>query len=423
MTFPNAAGIGQLSQNGQNIWPLTVPDAIKTPAYMGGNLGTALNQLSGAVLYNQKQIAKYAEVNINLSNVSVGDEVNLPYNGVMVPHIVVQIGNPDAEMYDASCDGVWLLRKDCVAQGQWNISNVNTLEGSTIMTTMQGYVANYDSAVQAAIKTVKIPYCVGNGSTTVNTLTNGLQCQVFPLSTVEMGQTDPGDWQIVLSDGVKLDYFETGISTLANNIRISFLGGNATTYFARNTSSISTTYVAGVSSSGTFSSLPVQTNSYSYRPCFIMPTTFTATYLVDEVGNVETEQEYISAGSYEDILGNTIPVSKIETGTYVGTGTYGSDNPSTITFQFSPKLIFIVQTTVDAVGYVPSGTTSKYALFSDYFQVFFAGCSRLTAGSVSGSSSGTVTYSISGNELTRYGGTAETQMNDSNTNYIYVAIG
>lgn len=413
MTFPNAAGIGQLSQNGQNIWPLTVLDAIKTPAYMGGDLGKALNQLSRAVLYNQNQIAKYSEVNINLSNVSVGDEVNLPYNGVMVPHIVVQIGNPDAEMYDASCDGVWLLRKDCVAQGQWNISNVNTLEGSTIMTTMQGYVANYDSTVQAAIKTVKIPYCVGNGSTTVNTLTNGLQCQVFPLSTVEMGQTDPGDWQIVLSDGVKLDYFETGISTSANNLRISFLGGNATTYFARNTSSISTTYVAGVSSSGTFSSLPVQTNSYSYRPCFIMPTAFAATYLVDEAGNVKTEQEYISAGSYEDILGDTIPVPKIETGSYVGTGTYGSSNPNTLTFGFAPKFVLISQVTA-------SGTTIRWGFFNtEILSGSYQSFGYATTSSVSG-----LSYAkINENTLSWYNTNGSIDQLNYDSTYGYIAIG
>ena len=36
---------------------------------------------------------------------------------------------------------------------------------------------------------------------------------------------------------------------------------------------------------------------------------------------------------------------KIATGSYVGTGTYGADNPNTLTFDFKPKFIII---TIDA---------------------------------------------------------------------------
>lgn len=33
--------------------------------------------------------------------------------------------------------------------------------------------------------------------------------------------------------------------------------------------------------------------------------------------------------------------AKIQTGSYVGTGTYGPDNPCSLTFDFEPKLIFL----------------------------------------------------------------------------------
>ena len=429
MTFPNSAGIGQLSQNGQNIWPLTVPDAIKTPAYMGGNLGTALNQLSRAVLYNQNQIAKYAEVNINLANVSVGDEVNLPYNGVMVPHIVVQIGTPNAEIYDASCDGVWLLRKNIVENGQWNSSNVSTLNGSTIMATMQGYVANYDSTVQSAIQTVKIPYCVGNGSTTVNTLTNGLQCQVFPLGAYELGVTTD-DYAYYPVDGSTLSYFQ-GISPNADPKRISQLNGIATAWWTRApyTSNNNECFKVGVS--GNLSgSAPNQQSGI--RPCFIMPTTFTSTYLVDEAGNVGTEQEYISAGSYEDILGNTIPVPKIETGSYVGTGTYGVDNPNTLTFGFEPKFVAIVtlpSSTTSTSGlttaiFVPQALTSEFSnrgYLVSQGNLYYGGLNLVPYSS-------TTNYytnyaKIEGNTLSWYSSNVPVQLNSNNFIYNYVAIG
>lgn len=413
MTFSNSAGIGQLSQNGQNIWPLTVPDAIKTPAYMGGNLGTALNQLSRAVLYNQNQIAKYAEVNINLANVSVGDEVNLPYNGVMVPHIVVQIGNPNAEIYDASCDGVWLLRKNIVENGQWNSSNVNTLNGSTIMATMQGYVANYDSTVQSSIQTVKIPYCVGNSSTTVNTLTDGLQCQVFPLGAYELGVTT-NDYAYYPVDGSVLSYFQS-ISPNADPKRISQLNGIATAWWTRApyTSNNNECFKVGVS--GNLSgSAPNQQSGI--RPCFIMPTTFNSTYLVDEAGNIGTEQEYISAGSYEDILGNTIPVSKIETGSYVGTGTYGDANPNTLTFEFNPKLLYVQDIFSQSGAYV-NANVSTDVIFTGTGWVFPNGPRPDT------SSPALICVTQFGNTVSWYSPSHYNQLNIEGHTYRYVSIG
>lgn len=408
MTFPNSAGIGQLSQNGQNIWPLTVLDAIKTPAYMGGDLGKALNQLSRAVLYNQNQIAKYAEVNINLANVSVGDEVNLPYNGVMVPHIVLHIGNPDAEMYDASCDGVWLLRKDCVEQGQWNSSNVNTLHNSNIMSTMQGYGANYDSAVQAAIQTVKIPYCVGGGNNTVRALDIGLECKIFPLSGYEVGFSIDAISNIPI-DGSVLSYFQGTTTSTADPKRVAYYDGTAISWWLRTPNINYSNRAYSVAASGAYSGYDC-TTSYGIRPCFIMPTTFTATYFVDENGNVHPNQEYISDGSYEDILGDTIPVPKIETGSYVGTGTISSSYPNTLKAQFDISLVFISGN--------PNGDYSFACIGSKSGLMQLGG-----PGSGVISDEGTIQSSISGNTISWYSGNASRQMNVSGATYDYVILG
>lgn len=48
----------------------------------------------------------------------------------------------------------------------------------------------------------------------------------------------------------------------------------------------------------------------------------------------------------KNLMGDVIaslPLSgaQIETGSYVGTGTYGEDNPNSLTFSFTPKLLFI----------------------------------------------------------------------------------
>ncbi len=43
-------------------------------------------------------------------------------------------------------------------------------------------------------------------------------------------------------------------------------------------------------------------------------------------------------GIIEELVGQ---LAKIETGSYVGTGTYGAENPNTLTFSFVPKCVFV----------------------------------------------------------------------------------
>lgn len=47
------------------------------------------------------------------------------------------------------------------------------------------------------------------------------------------------------------------------------------------------------------------------------------------------------SGAVEDIMGGTIPMVSIETGSYVGTGTAGPNNPTTLTFENDVKLVLV----------------------------------------------------------------------------------
>lgn len=334
--FPGSGGVAQLTQNGQNVFPMTLAEAVKAiGGPWGGNLSSALNKLAMAATYNSTSTPKYSQVDVNLANAQAGDIVNLPVNGVMVPHIVVQVGNPDPSMYDSSCDGVWLLRQDIVENGRWNSTNVNTLAGSTIMTTMAGYVTDYDSTVQAAMLTVKIPYCVGGGNTTVNTLANGLECKMFPLSAQEIGCGDYPGTGSVPEDGAKLDYFPFGFDS-SNALVKRTANSN---YWLRSPIPSGSINVWYISSSGPFTNNQV-TELEGLRPCFLLPTTFTATYYVDAAGNVYPSQEYTTVGDFYDLWGNIIPSVKIATGSYTGTGTYGQDNPNEFNAGFPVKFAF-----------------------------------------------------------------------------------
>lgn len=410
ITFPESGGVGDLAQNAETVWPKTIAEAVRTPGIWGGNLGLALQNLARSVLYNQVPYPKYAEVAVNLTTATVGQEVNLPYNGKMVPHIVVHIGNPNPSLYDASCDGVWLLRKDIADNGVWNSSGVNTLPNSTIMQTMAGYVANYASDVQSAIKTVKIPYCVGNGSTTVNSGASGLECKVFPLSAKELGFPDDG----APSDGAKLDYFLDGNGSEANQKRIYGITTSPNKGFSTRSPFTNAIQAFATTNSGS-SSIADVTGSMYYRPAFILPTTFTATYYVGTDNTVHDEQEYDEAGTFTDISGGAIPMVSIETGSYVGTGTYGQSNPTTITLKGPPKFVIIgtkygaLLTYYGSMAYLSNTAIWWDGITNEYV------CDG-------GSNTGTITFSVSDNMFQMYSNMAINQMNDNNTTYYYFAI-
>ena len=215
-------------------------------------------------------------VGTSIGNLDVGTEITLNENGEPINYLIVNQGIPeDSALYDASCDGTWLLRKDIRENGQWNASNVNTLAGSTIMSTMAGYLTDYDANVQEAIKTVKIPYCVGGGNTAIMSGANGLECKIFPLGGYEIGLSQSSVNTYVPIDGAKLDYFDSGVGTVANNKRIAKLNGTNRNWHLRsvvlNPSAPNTTWI--ISSNGDlFSSSASAENGI--RPTLILPFNF-----------------------------------------------------------------------------------------------------------------------------------------------------
>lgn len=407
-TFPDRGGVMQLRKAGKTVFPKTLADLVRTPAFLGGNLSATLEKLARAAVYSHTKTPKYTEIKVDLSQITAQDAkdgkiIMLPYQGKMVPHIVVQVGNPDPEMYDSSCEGVWLLRQDIAESGQWNSTNVNTLEGSTIMTTMQGYVTDYDSTVQSAMLTVKIPYCVGGGDATVKTLADGLECKMFPLCGYEVG-FDASNSQYFPVDGSVLSYFQD--TSAIDSKRISRFNGNASSWHLRDPVTNRNENAWGVTSTGGFSNYN-SIDSRGYRPCFLLPTTFQATYYVGTDGNVHDEQEYTTACDFYDLWGNVIPSVKIATGSYVGTGTYGVDNPNEFVAGFPVKFAYIVTNTGTLFMTPQEGdflaNTTSYIKSGGYTS---SGLSKQTD-----------------NGVNWYGSNAEYQMNYSGQKYYIFAIG
>ena len=208
----------------------------------------------------------------NAGDIDVGTEVILNENGQPVNYLIVNQGIPSA-LYDASCKGTWLLRKDIAEKRQWHRSNSNSYKASTIHKYLNGdWLDRYDPAVAEAIVQAKIPYVNGTGNSPVASGANGLSVKAFLLGGYEVGFTT-SDNRNFPNDGAKLSYFESGTGSSALNKRIAKLNGSATYWWLRSPY----TYVASsawlVYSKGDCDG-DLCTHSYGIRPALILPYDF-----------------------------------------------------------------------------------------------------------------------------------------------------
>ena len=165
-----------------------------------------------------------------LGQVAVGSIVKLNENGSPTNYIVVNQGIPgNSPLYDASCNGTWLLRQDCQATGIWGSTNV--FAGSDIQQYMNTYILSlFDADIRAKIVTAKIPYCVGNGSDAINSGASGLEVQCFPISSYEYGFDSNTD--INSPDGATLSYF-WGIGSGSDKKRAALFAGSYISHWTR----------------------------------------------------------------------------------------------------------------------------------------------------------------------------------------------
>ena len=212
-----------------------------------------------------------------ISTLAVGSSVYLNVGGVRKEFLVVHRGLPSS-MYDASCNGTWLLMKDIYENRAWHNSNVNKYETCDINTYLNGPFFNlFDSNIQGIIKQVKIPYRKNGGSGGVDQSgANGLPCKVFLLSGPEAGLAGAS---YIPNDGTKLDYFNA--NTGVDSKRIAYLSGTATAWWLRSPSTYSANYVLVVNSQGGYNDT-YASNSCGIRPALVLP----SDALVDDSGNV-----------------------------------------------------------------------------------------------------------------------------------------
>ena len=384
-TFPNSGSVATLTKEGNVVYPETLIEAVRasmTP--WGGNLSTALNLLKNAALFNRTKQPKYSEVTVSLSGKTEGQTIQLPENGRMVEFYVAKLD------YESALNGagrVLLVRKDCYDERAWDAVNVNVWASSDLLTWLNGtYKGLFPEEVQTAMGTTTYYYTPGNGNNTVTTRSDA----VFSLSATELGLSQT--WFNV----------EGSALPIVNTLKIAYLNGNANTQWTRTPNTSAVTHAILLNTSGSVGNGACN-YSAGARPCFTLPSTFSGTYYVDQNGGIHDAQEYTEAGDWLDVWGNAIPAVKIETGSYVGTGTSGSSNPNTLTFGFEPKFLLVMKEGSQTI--------------TGSFGLIWSGNSKVGARSIFVNDTGISWYSTSSSSP------VDDQCNTFGTTYHYVAIG
>ena len=204
-----------------------------------------------------------------MSDLEIGQMIKLNLNGTPWEWLVVHQGLPSS-LYDASCDGTWLLMKDIYENRARDSSGSSAYATSTVNTYLNSpFLGLFDSDIQSAIKQVKIPYCIGGSSSTVNSGASGLPAKIFLLGSYEVGwsTSDSTDFPV---DGAKLAYFTSGTGTSANNKRIANFGGSAAIWWLRSSRVGYSEYARCVYSDGSYASRNPSV-SIGIRPAIILP--------------------------------------------------------------------------------------------------------------------------------------------------------
>lgn len=228
---------------------------------------------------------------VKLSTKAVGSIVKLKVDGTLRDFIVVHQGKPSS-LYDASCDGTWLLLKDCLEQKRWHSANTNDYKNSEIHSYLNNtWLNKLDANIRAQVKQVKLPYVNGTANSAVASGASGLACKIFLLSGYEVGFTQ-SDNSYFPVDGARLAYFENGTGTSALNKRIANYNGSATNWWLRSPLTNNTNGAWLVLTNGSYS-YGSCANTYGIRPALVLPSSL----LVSDDGSVSTNTAPTTPGS------------------------------------------------------------------------------------------------------------------------------
>lgn len=203
-----------------------------------------------------------------LNEYAIGDLVSLNVNGIPTKFIVVHHGLPSS-LYDSSCNGTWLLMKDCYTSMSYSDSsekldyadsNVHKYLNNTFFNLL-------DDDIKSVTKQIKLPYCDGDDKS-IKSGGNGLSTKIFSLGGREVGLGSAISW--LPEDSVKLDYFIEGDDYKSEARERRNVSGSKPWWLRTPSPSSLADYVVNVSYGGTFGKTST-TTVHSVRPALILP--------------------------------------------------------------------------------------------------------------------------------------------------------
>ena len=231
---------------------------------------------------------------VALGTKAIGSTVKLKVNGTLRDFILVHKGKPGS-MYDASCDGVWLLMKDCYEAKRWHSSNVNDYANSEVHSYLNSAFLNlFDADIRAQIKQVKLPYRAGSGyGKIVTSGASGLSTKIFLLSSTEVNLVHGYE---PTNEGACLSYFSGTVQNGADTKRVANYNGSAVGWWLRSPdchSSYGAAYALFVISNGDWNYYYCSHTGWYLRPALVLPSNL----LTSDDGTVNTNTAPTTPGS------------------------------------------------------------------------------------------------------------------------------
>lgn len=197
-----------------------------------------------------------------LGDMAVGSTVKIKVDGTLENFIIVQQGNPDSTIYDASCNGTWVLMNALYILQKWD-SRHDDYASSDISDYLRNSFFNLlEPSCRSAIKSVKIPYV---DNETVHDGANGLPATVFLLSASELGWA--GNNASVYEDGSRLSRFPNDSQS---STRVAYYKGSSRYYWTRSKARDYSDGIFIVTSDGGYEVKAVYANDVGVRPAFIL---------------------------------------------------------------------------------------------------------------------------------------------------------
>lgn len=230
-----------------------------------------------------------------LGNLAVGSTVKIAVGGTDYTWLVVHQGLPGS-MYDASCNGTWLLLEDLYTVMQFGSTNL-FINASILNYLNTTFYEAVDERIRSLIKVATIPYIAKNNTFTASS--GDLRAWVFLLSMTEVGFVGGAAVKMPI-EGAKLSYFN-------GHSREAYFNGESTAWWSRTPFGMFDNNVWCTNEHGDYESFS-RSQYNGVRPCMILQ----QDVLVDDTGHIigaddhRTPLGWLSVGSTikMDINGN-----------------------------------------------------------------------------------------------------------------------